>query len=150
MKFKVINKVWESQLERVLELQAAEGWSLKSFTKTHDLGQSACFTVVFTRPELPVGPELDTASSTPRTPQGFAQHAHSKGWKMKTEAEKKAPVDTVNIWYSPQVDRWNVCALVLLQDGNLKRTKACFPTFEQAVLFASSNFKGAKTEGCGV
>lgn len=72
----------------------------------------------------------------------------------------KSPIDTVNIWYSPQIGKWTVCALVVTQlkvkgkfergwaasdcerepDG-LRREKSTHDTFDAALTHVTTHYQ---------
>lgn len=60
-------------------------------------------------------------------------------------SNRKGRVDTVNIWYSPGIKRWVVCALVVpfSRASHLIREKTRHVTFAKAVRFAAKSYKGA-------
>lgn len=60
------------------------------------------------------------------------------------------PADTINIWYSPNVKRWNVCALVP-EHGYLVRDRHSFESLEEALAFCWGRYRtpDVAEEGCG-
>lgn len=52
----------------------------------------------------------------------------------------KQPVDVINIWYSPVINKWTPCALVVKGDL-LKRDKKVHKNFKECMKFVNSNYK---------
>lgn len=55
-------------------------------------------------------------------------------------AKSKSPVDQVNIWYSPNIDKWVVCAL-LVEGQLLRREKEVYSSLEEAMAEAAKRYK---------
>lgn len=55
-------------------------------------------------------------------------------------------VDTINIWYSPGIRKWNVCSLRPVSNGILpmliERERLQFDTFVEAINYVTENLKG--------
>lgn len=55
-------------------------------------------------------------------------------------------VDTINIWYSPNIRKWSVCSLQPISDGILpvllERERLQFDTFVEALNYVTENLKG--------
>lgn len=62
--------------------------------------------------------------------------------------DERLPVETINIWWSPEIKKWSACALVVapVTDGDelLKRVKTRHDTFQQALDEVTKAYKGAK------
>lgn len=52
----------------------------------------------------------------------------------------KQYVDTVNIYYSPSISKWNVCALLTCDNNLLKRKKFVAESFDECLKYVSDNF----------
>jgi hypothetical protein len=53
----------------------------------------------------------------------------------------KQEVDQVNIWYSPAIDKWVICCLVVYQGDLLRREKTQWDTLEKALSVAKNKYK---------
>lgn len=53
----------------------------------------------------------------------------------------KKEVDQVNIWFSPAINKWVMCCL-LVKGELLKREKLTFNSLEEALAEADSKYKG--------
>jgi hypothetical protein len=54
--------------------------------------------------------------------------------------KKKQAADQVNIWYSPAIDKWVICCL-LVKGQFLKREKLQCDTLEEALALATQKYK---------
>ena len=78
----------------------------------------------------------------------------NKFWNPLTlKDDAKVEVDTVNIWYSVNVKKWNVCALEIVEDEDTRasdqmrrRRKKSFDKFEEAVEYVKETYSGGIAE----
>jgi hypothetical protein len=58
---------------------------------------------------------------------------------------RKLPIDSVNVWYSPHIKKWSVCALVRVDTSNLPgvlfRRKTTHKSLKLAMTYIKDSYK---------